>query len=295
MTTYVPAFMHDPLGLGTRDQTVDAYLERVRNLYAPFDVQVVRRKPAIANYSRVVIGGDRQLDARFEAVPNAVGVAAGTIACTAVDNLERGLAFVFSGTIYDDPTSSVHTLTSVIAHEAGHMFGLDHSAATGSLMFPASGLQAPTWGTGPVDASASCGRATQDDVAVLMANLGAHRANRLPVPLADATPPTITSVSPVDATTITGALVPCLSASSAAGLRMAMVELFTVHAIGRPIGRRLRFEARTSPPFTFSPIVTSPRDGLLFRFTVVDVNGNLTESRSTINYQASGATAPPCP
>jgi hypothetical protein len=290
--TVIPPFMHDKLG-SSRGDVIESLTQAVRDLYAPFDVQVVRRKPAIASYTRLLVGGDRKRDADWDQ-PGAVGVTS-TAACTAADITERGLGFAFSSTIFDDPTGSTSGLIRTMAHEAGHMFGLVHASPGASLMAPNTGGP-PQWGAGAVanDGFSTCGRSTQDDVAVLTANLGEVRSDRLPVPLLDDTPPSIASVSPLDGSSIAAGFTPCVTASSSAGIRMAMLEVFKTQATVPPtLTKRLHAEAKLGPPFVFAPysLIAS---GMVYRFTVLDVNGNVSEARSTVTVQASGNAAPPC-
>ena len=97
----------------------------VQDHFAPFQVEVVDRKPARGKYITAVIGGRASqlgLDDRWT---NGVGPYTGRV-------IPNAIVFIFSkvGTGERD----VENLCAVTAHEVAHAMGLDHSFKCGDIM-----------------------------------------------------------------------------------------------------------------------------------------------------------------
>jgi len=117
----IGAFQHAILG-ADRATVIADLVQRVQRLFDPFDLQVVTSRPAAPPYHMVLIGG----------TPDACGFPAGYSGMAPLDcanAVSTDLALVFS-----DGISSAEMLAVVIAHEAGHAFGLLHSSTACDVM-----------------------------------------------------------------------------------------------------------------------------------------------------------------
>jgi len=278
--TVVPPFMEDLVVTSeypTRESVIAAIAELVAEAFAPFDVQVVTERPGSGAFTMIVIGGTPE-DVDYMSSSDVAGGTA-TTACDSTRDRDVGYAmtdgllrdFRFSG------WSFVRAIGHIVAHEAGHDYGLLHDDTDGAtIMGPVSDSLA--WGAGPVVAGPSgrtCGRSTQDDVVVLEHNLGPHRA-RVAVPTPpDREGPTVTDVVPADGATIAPDTAPCLRADDPSGIAFAMLQIYTVMPGLGPwlLAQHVAME----PPFRFPP---PPTNGdVLLRFVTVDRWDNLTERR----------------
>ena len=117
----IKAFEHAALG-ADRTAVIADLVQGVEQLFAPFDLQVVTARPAAPPYHMVVIGG----------TPDTCGFPSGYSGMAPLDctnAVSTDLALVFS-----DGITSAEMLAVVIAHEAGHAFGLPHSSAACDVM-----------------------------------------------------------------------------------------------------------------------------------------------------------------
>jgi hypothetical protein len=140
---------------------VDEVLLRLGDDFAPFNVLVVPFRPAKGDYTMVLLGG----------TPEAFGLPTGLDGLSIVDCGDRNANNVIF--IFDKPSLTPALAALAIAHEAGHTFGLDHSASRGDIMFPVVEDLARTF----EDASAAtvgplCGAATLNTFALLTENVG---------------------------------------------------------------------------------------------------------------------------
>lgn len=292
--TVIPPFQEDLLvdsAHPTRQTLIDAITHDVAAAYAPFDVQVVSRRPPVAAYTRVVVGG-RMTDADFTPTNvNAAGVAT-TSACDVPADQDIGIAASDDVAALFGPAGLdlAKTVAHVATHEAGHCFGLVHNDATGAfLMGPASASLA--WGAGALTAdSRTCGRTTQHDVAVLTNNLGLATMRDPVPPPPDDQPPTVEVLVPVAGVAIPPTATPCLSASDDSGIAFAMLQIFVKSDSQVYV---LRQSSVLAPPYRFD--AGGIEGDFQFRFVVVDVWGNLTERRVTGSLRNGAAAAPACP
>ncbi|MCE9580140.1 MAG: hypothetical protein K8W52_43895 [Deltaproteobacteria bacterium] len=116
----------------------------VRDLYAPFDVEVTDRVPATDDYLRVVVGGR----------PGDIG-ASRTFTGLAPFNggvIPRAIVFAFAAQVGHDPRA----VCEVIGMETAHAYGLDHEHDCRDVMtyLPPCGPKVF------VDVDARCGEAT---------------------------------------------------------------------------------------------------------------------------------------
>jgi Metallo-peptidase family M12B Reprolysin-like/PKD domain len=143
---------------------------RVAEVYSPFNIDVTTVDPGSYNNQqaqRVVIGGDGSWDGSGETGVSEVG---------SFYNNQANTSYVFSASVGGDP----HETAELIAHEAGHAFGLNHqSVYSGTSLVeeynPGNGDTAPImgnslnstrglWWDGPNDQAYND---IQDDMAVI--------------------------------------------------------------------------------------------------------------------------------
>jgi hypothetical protein len=117
----IAAFDHAPLGPSRTTVIVDLVKE-VRALFAAYDLEVVTSRPAAPQYQMAVVGG----------APAVCGFPTGYSGMAPLDCGDANpsdVLFVFS-----DGITSLKMLAIVIAHEAGHAYGLPHSTAPCDVM-----------------------------------------------------------------------------------------------------------------------------------------------------------------
>jgi hypothetical protein len=161
----------------------------VRDLVAPYDVQVVTEAPLDGDFVEVMIAG----------LPGEVGVAddALGIAPRACSPQPYGLAFAF-GNRYDllaEPERALD-LCWTVAREAGHLWGLDDVDDCHDVM-GARDCDARPWFTRAPLASAESCRETQDAHALLVERLGAGVDAGPPLVAIDGSGFTVTSARAV--------------------------------------------------------------------------------------------------
>ena len=186
-------------------------VDRVREYFLPFDVEVVSTAPAAQDFSEIAVGG---LPSSFSPA-QPTGVAG--ISVTDCSNANaRNLGFVF-GQSFTPQFGGLVSLAAIIAHEAGHGYGLEHTSEPLDLMYsvPASkqtleDLYSLSFATGSFSSYTAgssaaqieqCGRANPLDNRVLL--LAALHARMAPLsgpptilldspPITDTLPPTFT-------------------------------------------------------------------------------------------------------
>jgi hypothetical protein len=117
----ITAFDHAPLGAG-RAAVIADLLKEVRALFAAYDLEVVTSRPTASPYQMAVVGG----------TPSMCGFPAGYSGMAPLDCGDANpsdVLFVFS-----DGITALKMLAIVIAHEAGHAYGLPHSTALCDVM-----------------------------------------------------------------------------------------------------------------------------------------------------------------
>ena len=91
----------------------------VRQSYAPYDVKVVTAAPASGSYVRVLVAGEA---AALNLAGNTLGVAPLTSDCSAQAS---AIAFTFANA-HQPGDEQALDICATAAHEAGHVYGLDH-------------------------------------------------------------------------------------------------------------------------------------------------------------------------
>jgi hypothetical protein len=129
-TTHVPAFDARSYGVADRRAAIEHVLDRVRRHFASTDLSVVEGDADADSCTRIAIGGRPTLVGESMAV---AGIAPYDIGNRADDDI----GFVFSGVLgAGRGTQDLDQLAAVVAHEAGHTFGLDHVRPPTDLMYP---------------------------------------------------------------------------------------------------------------------------------------------------------------
>lgn len=110
-------------GFSGTDARWRAIVKCVNDRFAPFDVAIVTERPRTAGYTTVIVGGRPQqllLDARLTG-----------IAPTRDDGpVYDAVAYVFA----DALGNRTQPVCETIAHEIGHVYGLDHTRTASDLM-----------------------------------------------------------------------------------------------------------------------------------------------------------------
>ncbi len=162
IASFEPEDYFDLRKLSTYEERIHAVAGFVRRFFAPYDIEVVvERPPDDVPYSMVVIGGNASDLNLFQGV---LGVA--PLDCGYYS--KKSISFVFSAEMSDR-----RTLSSTIAHEAGHSFGLAHIANEEAVMNPYQSSNDPYWLEGDVPDGQACdGTNSQDSYDLLGENLG---------------------------------------------------------------------------------------------------------------------------
>ena len=270
----------------TRDDAIADITRQVRELYQPFDLRVVNRRPASGRFTMIVIGGTPN-DFNDERGCSILGLA--TLDCK--NNNHSNVGFAASACLYGqiwDPDDARRQIARTISHEAGHNFGLAHSANSGSIMDYMSGMSLQ-WGSGSIregtDALHSCGRVYQDDVEVLNRNLG-PRVNRDPVPgPPDQSAPRLIAMQPEEGDVIPPGIKPCIKVEDDSDVRMAMLEITATIPDSLYKHRVHKYELR-SPPFIFEAhnLNYDPALTITYRFSVIDRWDNLLVRRAVVRF-----------
>lgn len=109
---------------GGGDRVWNGIVGCVADQFAPFQINVVDRKPRSGEYITAVVGGRASLFGLDDEMTNGVGPYDGTV-------LRAAQVYVFSKTSGE---RDVANLCAVTAHEVAHALGLDHSTACGDIM-----------------------------------------------------------------------------------------------------------------------------------------------------------------
>lgn len=105
----------------------DAVFDRIRTLFRPYNIQVVRARPAEPDYTMIIVGGDPTLAGR---TANVAGVA--PLDCTNAN--KSNVVFDFSDNLPPE-YGGVVAIALTAAHEAGHSLGLEHTDNPADVMF----------------------------------------------------------------------------------------------------------------------------------------------------------------
>jgi hypothetical protein len=164
-TTHVPAFDATPYGVDDRRAAIAHVLARVRRHFAETDLQVSESGAGSDTCTRIVVGGR----------PTLVGESMGVAGIAPFDIGNRSdddIGFAFAGALgAGRGEADLDQLADVIAHEAGHTFGLDHVQPVTDLMHPTVNDEMTAF-----TAAETLDGAWQDAPAMLRAVLGAPQA-----------------------------------------------------------------------------------------------------------------------
>ncbi|MBI2898453.1 MAG: Ig-like domain-containing protein [Deltaproteobacteria bacterium] len=158
-TANVPAY---PYGDGSWNQLMAC----MRDLYAPFNVDVTDVDPGNASHLEVVVGGH----------PGDIGMSSGIggVAPMACEPIPNAIVYAFPETYGDDPQG----ICEAAGQESAHAYGLDHEYLCEDIMTYLYGCGAKTFQDQDVscgeysERACSCGGATQNSYQYLMGVLG---------------------------------------------------------------------------------------------------------------------------
>lgn len=161
-TTHVPAFDATPYGVDDRGAAIAHVLARVRRHFEETDLQVIEGGAGPDTCTRIAVGGR----------PTLVGESMGVAGIAPFDIGNRSdddIGFAFAGALGSGRgEADLDQLAAVIAHEAGHTFGLDHVQPVTDLMHPTVNDEMTAF-----TAAETLDGAWQDAPAMLRAVLGA--------------------------------------------------------------------------------------------------------------------------
>ena len=167
----------------------------VRDAYAKYDVRVVETQPASGNYVEAVVGGTGQ-ELHYGA-NQLFGIASADNFCGVT---ERGIAFSFSRTHLGVPQQD-RELCATIAHEVGHLLGLEHEATPADEMSYVGVTESGAWPKSFTTADAQCGTTPTQTMA--NCSCGGTRTNSdrrltqfLGLRATETIPPTVAITSP---------------------------------------------------------------------------------------------------
>jgi hypothetical protein len=269
----------------TQQDAINAVVDRVRALFAPYAVQIVTSRPPSGPFTVVEIGGSHTLAGE----PLGVAGVSATVDCGNVN--PSNVVFDFS----DDQKPDYGGVVSVAitaGHEAGHAFGLEHTDNPGDVMFvppdPNNSMQQlpdlfstrftignfSATNVGSEPAQELCGRPNPlDNDAVLLATLGPSARSDTIAPMLDWSFPTqqpVTLSFPVIA-----------SASDNVGVKR--VEVYKNLSLVAVL---------TAPPYTTTITAAS---GETFYVTVEAMDDAANRASITRLFSADANNAPLCP
>ena len=170
-----------PWGEGSWNELV----QRVRDIYAPFDITITTTDPGDATHFEVMVGGSST-----DVGVNGAGGVAPFISCS-TNPPDNVISFVFAET-----SSSINYLSGAVAQETAHVFGLDHELDASDAMTYLELGSAKLFTDNDAECGENlgqarecwCGGNTQNSYQFLMDMFGAQ------IPTA----PTVTITSPAD-------------------------------------------------------------------------------------------------
>jgi hypothetical protein len=239
---------------------IQAYLDK---WYADFNVVFTLTKPASGTYYTVVVssGGGAWCDAS----PKVAGVS--PFSCSGV---ESSVSNVLLG------GQSAKQTAIIIAHEQGHLLGLEHVADEGDIMNPTICSGCDGFEDQALTVTGDrCARASQNSYAMMKASLGAWPGGPKPSAFgcdADTVPPTLEILSPADGAAVTRSFTLSAQAKDDCFLSEVHVEV-------SPIGLAA---TSTEPPFTWDLANISGHQTI----TITAIDGFAHVTKRTISVTA---------
>jgi hypothetical protein len=263
----------------TRQQAIDAVVDRVRTVLAPYDIAITTARPTSGRYALVAVGGT-------SATLSLPGGEAGLANEDCGNAVDTDVAYDFAGEL-TPRFGGVVAVANAAAHELGHAFGLMHTDNPHDLMYS---VAAPTqqlpdlftlrFGAGnyssysagqPLPVPQPCaGSATVDNGALLACNAGAAP------PGGDTTPPTLSWDAP-SGTTVTTPFAASFSASDNVGvMRVEVYQNLELVAV------------LTAPPYA-TTLTATPGSQVYVTAEAIDPSAN----RATVTRLLTIAQQPP--
>lgn len=233
VTAHIPALDETTFDWATLRDCVAAH-------YAPFNVTIVETEPTSGTYVEAVIGGTPE--DLFPTTPppeGLLGIASTPNVCVAQDT---GIAFSLSEAHKGIPSAG-QELCSTVAHEVGHVLGLEHETLARDNMSYVPYFQAHPKSF--IDMDSACGTIPGQEAACACGGANTNSGRRLYqfIGAANPTPPTMTILDPGDG----AQLDPGFTVTVQADEQLKKVELLIDNAL---VG------ALTAEPYTF----TAPAD-----------------------------------
>ena len=294
----VPAFVGDQ---AIRAQVVTL----VKQLYAPYGIQIVTTRPTSGNYDMAVIGGrPASLGLPYPDGPSGGVVGVAPMDCGSA--MPRDIAFVFSDSIKSyAPNAYARVVAETTAHESAHTYGLPHSNSGCDLMSYGTCSSLKTFLDkimGMQDSGSNCGMGSMNSHQLLLKALGPATA-----PPAATDPPTTTDPPPTTPPTNPPATTPPADTqppvvritSPASGAKIEATTKVTAiitddHGVTKADllldGKVVA--SRTTPPFEFSVSLAPGQHRLAV--DAYDAAGNKgTAGVAVAVEQAAGTSSPP--
>lgn len=257
--------------------TWSATVSCMKELFAPFDVQVTETDPGQTPHIEAVFGGSPgQLG-----MPNGVaGVSPFTTDCSIIEN---SIVFTFTNVIPAD----ARLACEIMAQEVAHSYGLDHELLAsdpmtyldynGNRSFKNQVASCGEDTQRPCGINGSTCRANQNSVALLTERLGAKSG--------DVTPPTGTIASPSSGSTVPPGFSIYVNASD--NMMVAGAKLFV---------DGVQADTKSgSGPFTFTTATTLSQAVHKLKVEISDAAGNVVQTQEVTVTVKAGATPPPPP
>ncbi len=259
--------------------TWTATVNCMKDLFAPFDVQVTENDPgATTPHMEAVFGGS---PTQLGMPSNVAGVSPFTTDCSVIEN---SIVFTFTAVL---PPTDARLACEIMAQEVAHSYGLDHELLasdpmtyldyTGNRTFKNQTVSCGEDVTRPCGINGSTCRANQNSVTLLTDRLGAKTGDLL-APTGSITSPSV------------GATVPPgfnIYVTATDNIAVASAKLFVDN---------VQADMQSGAgPFTFATSSSLPEGSHRFKVEVADAAGNLVTTQELTVTLKKGATQPPPP
>jgi Bacterial Ig domain/Matrixin len=158
---------------GGKDVAIKAVMDKLKIIFATVAVKFVTTRPTSGDYTMAMIGGNGQ------GISSSSGGAIGVSPLDCGNKNKNDICVIFGDKIASGGSPSVTMLATVVAHELGHSFGLDHITDIGGIMYPQA-AGATQWAKSKSGTDAKCNKPDQDAVKVLQNNLGVGKQDKVP-------------------------------------------------------------------------------------------------------------------